>query len=188
MDLLFLLLIAAATFGICFLMDKLFAKISRNRRQHKSGLSVRLNKRYGTIGIIISILGLAAIFSAPTNGLLLVGGSLLIVFGMILLIWYLSFGLFYDETGFVFNTFGHRSKAYSYLDIRTQQLYNSYGNIVIELHLSDERSLQLHASMEGVYPFMEKAFYGWLKQTGRKKEDCPFYDPQNSCWFPTQED
>ena len=24
----------------------------------------------------------------------------------------------------------------------------------------------------------------WLAQTGKKKEDCPYYDPDNSCWFP----
>ena len=189
MDFLFVLLIVAVVFGVCFLVDKLFTKTFRNRQQHKSGLSVRLNKRYATIGLIISILGLMAVFSGSSGDwLLLVGGILILLMGIALMIWYMSFGLFYDEEGFVLTTFGRRSKTYAYRDICTQQLYNSYGNIVIELHLADDGSVQLQASMEGVYPFMEKAFYGWLKQTGRAKEDCSFYDPQNSCWFPTQED
>lgn len=183
------LLIAAAVFGVCFLVDKLFAKLFRNRQQHKSGLSVRLNKRYVTIGLVIGILGLLAVFTAAAGDwLMLVGGILLMLIGIALIIWYMSFGLFYDEDSFLLTTFGRRSKTYSFGDICTQQLYNSYGNIVIELHLSDERSVQLQASMDGVYPFMEKAFCGWLKQTGREKEDCSFYDPQNSCWFPMQED
>ena len=27
----------------------------------------------------------------------------------------------------------------------------------------------------------------WLEQTGRRQEDCGFYDPANSCWFPPVE-
>ena len=27
----------------------------------------------------------------------------------------------------------------------------------------------------------------WLAQTGKRKEDCDFYDPDNSCWFPPAE-
>lgn len=189
MEFLLLLLLLAVVFGVCFLVDKLFAKAFRNKQQHKSGLAVRLNKRYATIGLIVGLLGLAAVFSAAVGDwLLLIGGIVLMVVGAGLVIWYMSFGVFYDEDGFVLSSFGHRSKAYSYQDISTQQLYNSYGNIVIELHLADGHSIQLQASMEGVYPFMEKAFCGWLKQTGRVKEDCSFYDPQNSCWFPSREE
>jgi len=189
MDVLFLLLIVAAVFGVCFLVDKLFTKTFRDKQQHKSGLSVRLHKRYATVGLIMVLLGIVAIISVPVNGwLLLVGGIILLITGIALIVWYMTFGVFYDADGFVLTTFGRRSKTYAYRDICTQQLYNSYNHIVIELHLSDGRCVQLQASMDGVYPFMEKAFYGWLAQTGKRKEDCAFYDPQNSCWFPTQED
>ena len=58
---------------------------------------------------------------------------------------------------------------------------------LIELYLSDGRAVQVQGTMEGAYAFMDHAFSAWLKQTGRTREDCPFYDPQNSCWFPPVE-
>ena len=55
-----LLILAAATFGLCFLADRLFTKLFRNHRQHRSGKSVRANSRYAAFGIILSVIGLAA--------------------------------------------------------------------------------------------------------------------------------
>lgn len=183
------LLIAAVAFGICFLVDKGFTKLFRGTKQHKSGNAVRLNKRYGSIGLVLVVLGLSAIIAGiPSGLLLLIGGSVLIVTGVGLVVYYMTFGLYYDEDGFLLTTFGKRSKTYRYGDIFAQQLYNSFGNVVIELHLSDGRTVQLQASMSGVYPFLDKAFHRWLKQTGKILEDCSFYNPQNSCWFPPLED
>lgn len=183
------ILIAAAVFGLCFLVDNQFTKRFRGTKQHRSGQSIRLSKRYGSIGLVLGVLGVAAVFAGlQKNWLMLAGGCLLIATGVCLVIYYMTFGVFYDEEGFVLTTFGKLSKTYRYEDIRSQQLYNSYNNILIELHLADGRSLQLQANMEGVYPFMDKAFYGWLEQKGRTKEECPFYDPQNSCWFPSEEE
>ena len=51
MDILAILLIGAVTFGVCFLMDKGFTGIFRNKKQHKSGLSVRLSQHYGGSGV-----------------------------------------------------------------------------------------------------------------------------------------
>ena len=42
-----ILLIAAAVFGLCFAVDKAFAKLFRSKAQHRSGRAVRANKRYG---------------------------------------------------------------------------------------------------------------------------------------------
>ena len=42
-----ILLIAAAVFGLCFAVDKAFAKLFRSKAQHRSGMAVRANKRYG---------------------------------------------------------------------------------------------------------------------------------------------
>ena len=41
------LLIAGIIFGLCYLVDKAFAKLFRSKAQHRSGLAVRANKRYG---------------------------------------------------------------------------------------------------------------------------------------------
>ena len=116
------------------------------------------------------------------------GGALLVMIGICLITAYMTFGIFYDEDSFILTTFGKRSNTYRYNQIKAQQLYNAYGNIVIELHMGDGRTVQLQAGMEGVYPFLDKAFDGWLQQRGKKKEDCPYYDPENSCWFPAVED
>lgn len=189
MELLIVILVAAVIFGICFVFDKAFTKVFRDTEQHKSGLSVRFNKHYGSIGLVLTVLGIAALFSGSSNGMLLyVCGGILVVTGICLVVYYMTFGVFYDEESFVLTTFGKQSKTYRYSEIRAQQLYNSYGNIVIELYLSDGRTVQLQSKMEGVYPFLDKAFEGWLRQTGRRKKDCAFYAPENSCWFPPLED
>lgn len=189
MEILAVLLIAALVFVISYLIDKGFSRLFRSQAQHKSGLAVRLNKKYGAFGLILFVLGVATLFSGLSSGwLLITAGSLIIVVGIGLVVYYMSFGVFYDESGFVLTTFGKKSKLYQYADIKSQQLYNSYGNILIELHMTDGRSVQLQAGMTGVYPFLDKAFEKWCTQRGVGRENCPFYDPQNSCWFPNMED
>lgn len=179
-------IVGALIFGLCFLFDKGFTKVFRGKVQHTSGLSVRLNKRLGSAGLIVFVLGLAAAFSG--GWLMISAGALLMVVGIGLVVYYMTFGVFYDEDSFVYTSFGKRSYTYRYGDICAQRLYNTSGNIVIELHMSDGRDVQLQAGMIGVYPFLDKAFAAWLEQTGRTRESCDFYDPENSCWFPPVED
>lgn len=184
------IIIAAAVFGLCYLADKGFAKVFRSQAQHQSGLSVRLNKRYGSFGLLMTVIGLSAVFmglNSKDGWVLPVGGGLLIVAGLGLAVYYVSFGVFYDEDGFVLTTFGKRSAAYTYKDIQTQQLYNNQGHILIELHLTDGRAMQLQSNMDGAYPFLDYAFEKWCAQNGRTGESCDFYDPGNSCWFPPME-
>lgn len=190
MEYIAVLLVAAAVFGICFLVDKGFTKLFRSQAQHMSGLAVRLNKRYGAFGLVIAALGIAAAVSGITqsNWLLLVVGILLFLMGVALVVYYMSFGVFYDDDGFILTTFGKKSKTYRYADISGQQLYATYGTVVIELYLTDGRTFQMQSTMTGVYDFMDKAFSRWLVQTGRKQEECDFYAPDKSCWFPNMEE
>ena len=188
MEILFIIIVAAVVFGLCFLADKGFTGTFRNTPQHASGLSVRLNKRFGSIGLVVFVLGLAAVFVGLSNGWLLFGGGiLLIVLGIGLVTYYMTFGVYYDDDQFVVTTFGKRSKTYYYRDIMAQQLFSSYGNVIVELYLHDGRSVQLQSTMTDVYLFLDHAFSAWLRQTGKIKEDCSFYDPDNSCWFPPLE-
>lgn len=183
-----LLLVAGVTLLLCWVADKLYTKIFRSKPQHLSGKAVRLHKRYGVGGLILAVLGIAAVFAGSAEEwLLLSGGVMLLLLGIGLVIYYLSFGVFYDDDSFVLTTFGKKSKTYRYADIRCQQLYNSYGQTLIELYLRDGRSVQLQGSMTEVYPFLDFAYEAWLLQTGRQNEDCPFHDSQNSCWFPPAE-
>lgn len=184
-------LVIAGTLLLCWLIDKGFEKIFRNKPQHVSGKSVRLNKYYGVGGLVLSVLGISSVFSGMTNdmALLIYGGILILVVGIALIVYYMTFGVFYDKDSFVLTTFGKKSATYRYADIQNQQLYrNQGGSVLIELYLRGGRSVQLQSTMKDVYDFMDTAFEGWCHQRGIQKENCPFYDPENSCWFPSVEE
>ncbi len=182
-------IVAALVFLLCFLVDKGFTKLFRSKPQHMSGQAVRLSKYYGVGGLVLCVLGVAGLFAAKgADWLLLVGSILILLLGIGLCVYYLSFGIYYDDDSFLVCGAFKKSMTYRYRDIRGQLLYNSYGNVIIvELHMADGKAVQVLSNMAGGDGFLNKAFEGWLRQTGRKAEDCAFHDPDNSCWFPTME-
>ena len=189
MEWLGLIILAAITFGICFLADKGFTKVFRSAPQQHSGLSVRLNKHIGGIGTAVFVLGVVGALSGiGKDWLILAGGCFLVLTGLGLIVYYMAFGVYYDESSFVLCAFGKRAATYRYEDIRCQQLFIAYGKTVVELYLVDGRTVQLQQSMMGVDKFLDKAFAGWLTQKGLAEGDCPFHDPANSCWFPPLEE
>lgn len=183
------ILIAAVTFGICYLFDKGYTNTFRNKVQHQSGLAVRLNKQYAVWGLGLTLLGILAIITGVTDGkVLLVGGIIVLLAGLGLIVYYMTFGVFYDDDSFIFTTFGKKSVTYQFSDIVSQRLYMVQGgNVVIELHLKDKRAVSVQSGMEGTYPFLDHAFSAWCRQTGRDPESCDFHDPSNSIWFPMEE-
>ena len=187
MEYLAVLIIAALVFGVCFLVDKAFTRLFRSQAQHMSGLAVRLNKRYGSFGLIMSVLGLAAVFMGINNAdslVLLAGGGILVLVGIGLVVYYMTFGVFYDEDSFIVMRFGKSNVTYRYQNIQAQQLYNNQGHTLIELYLEDGNTVQLQSNMTDVYPFLDHAFAAWCRQKGITKEECSFHDAANSCWFP----
>lgn len=190
MEILFLLLFAAAMFGLCFLADFLFKKLFRSKKQHISGRSVRLSKRYGSFGALMVTLGVAGIFAWLNGGewILGAGGGLVLVVGVGLIVYYLTFGIYYDDDSFLYHTFGKRGITYEYGDILGQKLYTASGNIVVELHMKDGKTVAIQATMEGPFTFLDEAFAGWCRQTEHDPDNCEFHDPQNSLWFPTMEE
>ena len=184
-----IIIVVGLVFGVCYLVDKGFTKLFRGKVQHQSGKSVRLSKRYGSIGLIMFAFGTAAVFMGMNNAeWVLVGGAALLVLGGIaLVIYYLSFGIYYDEDSLILSQFGKASVTHYFKNIRSQQLYLAAGNVVVELHMADGSHFQVHTGMTGMSEFMDYAFAAWLEQTGRKQEDCTWYDPDNSCWFPPYE-
>lgn len=184
------IIVAALVFGICYLFDKGFEKAFRNKAQHKSGLAVRLPKRYAAFGTIMIALGAAALFTGM-NGmpLLVAGGVLILLIGIGLVVYYATFGVFYDADSFILTTFGKKSTEYRFRDIKGQRLYIVQGgSVLVELHMTDGRSITFQSIMEGTYPFLDVAFAGWCRQTGKKAEECSFYDPSQHCWFPSMEE
>lgn len=190
MTVLLILLIAAAVFGVCFLVDKAFAKLFRSKAQHRSGKAVRANKRYGLFGVILSVLGIMAICVGTSDGsVLLWGGLIVLVMGLCLAVYYLSFGVFYDGETFLLSQFGKKDVTYRFADILGQKLYLVQGgNVIIELHMAGGGTVSLQSTMDGVYPFLDTAFAAWCLQTGRDPQSCDFHDPSQSLWFPTVED
>ena len=181
-----ILLIAALVFAVCWGVDKLFIRLFRSKAQHRSGLAVRSSKRYGLFGVIFTVLGILGIFSG-TGGdkILLYAGIVVMLMGIALAVHYLSFGIFYDGESFLLCRFGRKDREHRYDEIVSQKLYTiTGGSTVIELTLKDGSALSLQSTMDGVYPFMDTAFAGWCLETGRRMEDCDFYDPSKSWWFP----
>lgn len=181
---------AALTFGICFLVDKGYTRLFRSKQQHKSGLQVRLSKRYASIGLVLCILGILAVFTGVSGEtVLLIGGGIVIFIGCALIGHYMSFGVYYDADSFIVTTFGKKNPVYRFGDIRHQKLYMIQGgSIVVELHMADGNAVSIHTSMEGAYPFLDHAFNAWCRQTDQDPEDCTFHDPGNHLWFPNEEE
>ena len=185
-----IILIAALIFGICYLVDKGFSKLFRSKAQHRSGMAVRANKRYGVFGVILTVLGIMAICVGVTDGPVLIwGGIIVLLMGIALAIYYLSFGIFYDGESLLLSRFGKKDVIYSFKDIVGQKLYLIQGgNIIVELHMTDGSTVSVQSAFEGVYPFLDTAFAGWCLQTGRDPQSCGFHDPSQSLWFPTVEE
>ena len=185
-----ILLIAVAVFGLCFAVDKAFAKLFRSKAQHRSGMAVRANKRYGLFGVILSVLGIMAICVGVSDGsVLLWGGIIVLLMGICLAVYYLSFGVFYDGETFLLSRFGKKEVTYRFDQIQGQKLYLVQGgNVIIELHMADGGTVSLQSTMDGVYPFLDTAFAAWCLQTGRDPQSCDFHDPSQSLWFPAVEE
>ena len=148
--------------GVCFLVDFLFKKLFRSQAQHMSGLAVRLHKRYGSFGILMVVLGVAAILAGATGDLakwiFLLGGILIIMVGAGLIVYYMCTGIYYDDDSFLYTTFGKQKRVYAYSDIEKQQLFNNAGHLLIELHMADGTSVQIQSTMTGAIDFMDHAF------------------------------
>ena len=190
MEIAVILLVAAVTFGLCFAVDKGFTKLFRSQSQHYSGLAVRLSKKYGAVGLILVVIGVAAVLTGLRETLVLViGGVLVIAMGAALVVYYMTFGIFYDKDSFVYTTFGKKSVTYRYNQIRGQRLYIVQGgNVLVELHMTDGNAIQVQLQLKDADKFLDASFAGWCAQRGIDPAACSFHDPDNSLWFPTTEE
>ena len=189
MEALIWIVTAAVVFGLCRLVDIGFQKLFRNKAEHLSGQAVRVNKRYGVSGVILTALGIAAIVSGVKGDkVLLWGGVVVLLLGASLVVYYLGFGIFYGADSFLVSTLLRKSVSYPYSAIVSQKLYLiTGGNIVVELQLENGKTVSLQSTMDGVYPFLDTAFQNWCRQKGLDPQQCEFYDPQKSWWFPHEE-
>ena len=184
-----LVIAAVLTFGLCFMVDKGYTRLFRSKAQHKTGLQVRPSKRYASIGVVLVILGILAIFTGfGGETVLLIGGGIVVCIGCALIGHYLGFGIYYDDDSFIVTAFGKKTVTHRFGQIRHQKLYMIQGgSIVVELHMADGSAVSVHTAMEGSYPFLDHAFHAWCRQTGRDPDTCNFHDPGNHLWFPNEE-
>jgi hypothetical protein len=185
-----IVLVAAVIFGICYLVDKTFSKLFRSKAQHRSGMAVRVNKRYGVFGIGLCVLGVLSVGVGVSGGLALtLGGIVVLIMGICLSFYYLTHGIFYDGETFLVSSFRKDDLIYRFEQITEQKLYLVQGgNIIIELYMNDGTSVSLQSSMDGVYLFLDTAFAGWCLQKGIDPQTCDFHDPSKSWWFPHEEE
>ena len=185
------LLIAAATFGVMFLLDKGLTKLFRSRDQHRSGNAVRLNKRYGIFSLALMVLGVLGILFGLTESALALtlGGSLVLPGGAVLGIYYLTHGIFYDSDTFLHTTFGNRSRSFRYGDIRSQKFYRLQGgSYLVELYMDDGKTVPVQTSMEGALDFLDHAAHARMRHLGLNSHECAWYEPDQCRWFPSEED
>ena len=182
-------LMVVAVFGLCFLVDKGYSRLFRSKAQHRSGLSVRQNKRYGSMGIVLTVIGIASMATSAGNKTMLIGGGILIAMGCALAVYYLSSGIYYDDDGFIVESLGKKQMSYRYRDILHQQLYVLQGGgIIVELHMADGSAVQVVSSMPDYDKFLNHAFTHWCRQKGIDPASCAFHNTENSCWFPEKEE
>ena len=185
-----ILLVAAAVFGLCYLVDKTFTKKFRSKVQHMSGMAVRANKMYGVFGVALMAVGLMSLVVGISSSiLLLLGGIIVLAMGAGLAAHYLTFGIFYDGESFLVSSLGKKSHSHFYKEIREQKLYVLQGgSVLVELHLADGTAVSVQSTLDGAYPFLDTAFAGWCIQTGRDPMECDFHDPSKHWWFPHEEE
>ena len=183
------LILAAAVFGICFAVDKGFERFFRNRKEHKSGMAVKHNKRAALFGLVLAVLGIAGILAGLGGALgLTILSVVVLLMGAGLLVYYLSFGIYYDAEGFLVASTGKKTVSHRYEDIREQLLYVVQGgSVIVELHMADGSTVSVQNTMDGAYPFLDYAFARWCEHRGLEADACEFHDPAQFRWFPEPE-
>lgn len=180
-------LVVVSVFVACYMVDKLFSRVFRNKAQHRSGMAVRVSKMYGVMGIGLCVIGVLAFFTGVNSMLLFIGGIMVFLMGAAMAAYYLTKGIFYNGESFLVSSFG-RERVYHYRDIQYQRLYRVQGgSVIVELYLQNGETVSVQSTMDGVYPFLDTAFAGWCAQTGRDPESCDFHAPSKHWWFPHAE-
>ena len=188
MQLVATLIILAAMFGLCFLVDKLFTRLFRSRKEQRSGLAVHYNKRTALFGLLLVVLGIFSTMTGAQKSLfLLIGGIVVLLGGIALLVYYLSFGIFYDDESILVSAFLKKSRTYVYSDIVHQTVLIAGGTLLAEVYFADGSAITVASNMDGAVPFLDHAFARWCEARGIAPDQCAFHDPGQFRWFPEEE-
>ena len=168
MKYLFLLIICAVVFLICFLIDLLLKKLFPKEAIEKGKQVVRLPRRGAIFGVILAFTALVVfvrILPQKMDTLLLIGGIAALLLGAVLLVNYCSFAIYYDEETFLYKDFRHKKTLYHYSQIRGQRSMLTRSGVNTLLFVGEE-SLQLYSAMQGLDSVLNKAFFRWCAVKG----------------------
>lgn len=180
---LFLLLFMAAVFGLCFLVDKLCARI---RQRAKNAPSVRPPLRYPVLAVLLALasIGCGIYGALEKNLMFLLAAAVLLGLGVYFVIYYRSTGITYTDRDFTFRS-GKTRRTFPFGDIEGQRVAVSRGSVCLVLCLGVDEVV-LYSHMQGFRPFLDRAFRGWCHARGLDPAGQDWYNPENHQWFPDQ--
>ena len=185
MKLIFVVIVCAAVFLICFLIDTLLKLIFPKSKLEKSKQVVRPPRRSAVIGVILLFLGVAVLVqfvSKKDDTLLLLGSIAAIIFGIVLLCTYFSVSIYYDDEGFLYKAWGHGKKEFRYSQIRGQRSLLTRGGVNTILFVGDEE-INLYSAMQNLNAFLSKAFFKWCAVKGIDPDTIE-NNPRMATYFP----
>ena len=179
MKLLFVVLICAFVFLVCFLIDTLFKLIFPKSKLEKSKQVVRPPRRSAVIGVILTFAGVAMLVKnlAGTPDTLFLIGS-----GVLLLCTYFSVVIYYDDEGFLYKAWGHGKKEFRYSQIKGQRSLLTRGGVNTILFVGNEE-INLYSAMQNLNPFLKTAFFRWC-EAKHIDPDSVENNPRMFTWFP----
>lgn len=180
-----LILIGVATFGLCFVVDKLIGRAKKKRAGGKVLRRVRQPRRAAGIGIVLAVAGIALMMFLKT-GLGTWGGIVITLMGAVLIGSYFLFAIDYDDEGFTCRTLKSKDH-YLYNQIRGEQAVATRSGISVLLFVGDT-TVEMSEAMDGVREFLQHAYYARCRQMGIDPESCPPPAPRELVWFPEPED
>ena len=186
---LFVLIVCAAVFLVCFLIDTLFKLIFPKSRLDKSKQVVRPPRRSAVIGVILTFAGaamLVKLLPEKSDVLFLIGSIVAVIFGVILLCTYFSIAIYYDDEGFLYKAWGHGKKEFRYSQIKGQRSLLTRGGVNTILFVGDEE-INLYSAMQNLNAFLSKAFFKWCAAKG-VDPDTVENNPRMATYFPDPDD
>lgn len=184
-----MLIVCAAVFLVCFLIDTLLKVIFPKSKLEKSKQAVRPPRRSAVIGVILTFLGLAAaVRIAPQehDTLLLIGAIGAMVIGAVLLCTYFSVVIYYDDEGFLYKAWGHGKQEFRYSQIKGQRSLLTRGGVNTILFVGDAE-INLYGAMQNLNAFLSKAFFKWCQVKGIDPDSVE-NNPRMATYFPDPDD
>ena len=189
MKLIFVVIVCAAVFLICFLIDTLLKLIFPKSKLEKSKQVVRPPRRSAVIGVVLLFLGVAVLVqfvSKKDDTLLLLGSIAAIIFGIVLLCTYFSVSIYYDDEGFLYKAWGHGKKEFRYSQIKGERSLLTRGGVNTILFVGNEE-INLYSAMQNLNAFLSKAFFKWCAAKGIDPDTIE-NNPRMATYFPDPDD